>query len=81
MWEHASCAKSAETIGVGWHAARGLEIAEFAMILPMLFLLLIGIFWFGQAFELTARSQMRPGTAREQPWHPLAPPAGALILQ
>jgi hypothetical protein len=33
-------------------AARGSEIAEFAMILPMLFLLLIGIFWFGQAFRI-----------------------------
>jgi hypothetical protein len=32
--------------------ARGSEIAEFAMILPMLFLLLIGIFWFGQAFRI-----------------------------
>ncbi len=30
--------------------ARGSEIAEFAMILPLLFLFLIGIFWFGQAF-------------------------------
>jgi Flp pilus assembly protein TadG len=27
-------------------------VAEFAMILPMLFLALIGIFWFGQAFHL-----------------------------
>jgi hypothetical protein len=44
--------KSAETT---WRrlarSARGSEIAEFAMILPMLFLLLIGIFWFGQAFR------------------------------
>jgi hypothetical protein len=31
---------------------RGSEIAEFAMILPLLFLLLIGIFWFGQAFRI-----------------------------
>jgi Flp pilus assembly protein TadG len=30
----------------------GSEIAEFAMILPILFLLLIGIFWFGQAFRI-----------------------------
>ncbi len=30
----------------------GSEIAEFAMILPLLFLLLIGIFWFGQAFRI-----------------------------
>ncbi len=32
--------------------APGTEIAEFAMILPLLFLLLIGIFWFGQAFRI-----------------------------
>jgi hypothetical protein len=31
---------------------RGSEIAEFAMILPLLFLVLIGIFWFGQAFRI-----------------------------
>jgi len=31
---------------------RGSEIAELAMILPLLFLLLIGIFWFGQAFRI-----------------------------
>jgi|HubBroStandDraft_1064217.scaffolds.fasta_scaffold00001_186 hypothetical protein len=31
---------------------RGSEIAEFAMIVPLLFLLLIGIFWFGQAFRI-----------------------------
>jgi Flp pilus assembly protein TadG len=32
--------------------AGGSEIAEFAMTLPMLFLLLLGIFWFGQAFHI-----------------------------
>jgi Flp pilus assembly protein TadG len=32
--------------------AGGSEIAEFAMILPLLFLFLIGIFWFGQAFRI-----------------------------
>jgi Flp pilus assembly protein TadG len=31
---------------------RGSEIAEFAMVLPILFLLLIGIYWFGQAFRI-----------------------------
>ncbi len=31
---------------------RGSEIAEFAMIVPLLFLALIGIFWFGQAFHI-----------------------------
>jgi Flp pilus assembly protein TadG len=29
---------------------RGSEVAEFAMVLPILFLLVIGIYWFGQAF-------------------------------
>jgi hypothetical protein len=28
------------------------EIAEFAMILPLFFMILIGIFWFGQAFRI-----------------------------
>ncbi|HEV3306570.1 MAG TPA: TadE/TadG family type IV pilus assembly protein [Candidatus Sulfotelmatobacter sp.] len=32
--------------------AGGSEIAETAMILPLLFLLLIGIYWFGQAFRI-----------------------------
>jgi Flp pilus assembly protein TadG len=31
---------------------RGSEIAEFAMIVPLLFMILIGIFWFGQAFRI-----------------------------
>jgi Flp pilus assembly protein TadG len=30
----------------------GSEVVEFAMILPLLFLFLIGIFWFGQAFRI-----------------------------
>jgi Flp pilus assembly protein TadG len=54
-------------------AVRGSEIAEFAMILPMLFLLLIGVFWFGQAFRIYgtitnaardgARAAVAPGCA------------------
>jgi hypothetical protein len=28
------------------------EIAEFAMILPLFFMILIGVFWFGQAFRI-----------------------------
>jgi len=32
--------------------ARGTEIAEAAMVLPMLFMAIIGIFWFGQAFRI-----------------------------
>jgi Flp pilus assembly protein TadG len=34
------------------HVTRGEELAETAMILPLLFLLLIGIYWFGQAFRI-----------------------------
>src|SRR5580700_9313862 len=30
----------------------GQEIAETAVVLPLLFLVLIGIFWFGQAFRI-----------------------------
>jgi Flp pilus assembly protein TadG len=31
---------------------RGSEIAESAMILPLLFMMVMGIFWFGQAFRI-----------------------------
>jgi Flp pilus assembly protein TadG len=31
---------------------RGTEIAEAAVVLPMLFMILMGIFWFGQAFRI-----------------------------
>jgi len=31
---------------------RGTEIAETALVLPMLFVVVIGIFWFGQAFRI-----------------------------
>jgi Flp pilus assembly protein TadG len=31
--------------------SRGAEIAEFAMVLPLLFMFLMAIFWFGQAFR------------------------------
>jgi Flp pilus assembly protein TadG len=31
---------------------RGSEIAEFAMVVPLLFMVLMGIFWFGQAFRI-----------------------------
>jgi Flp pilus assembly protein TadG len=31
---------------------RGSEIAEFATIVPLLFMVLMGIFWFGQAFRI-----------------------------
>jgi len=32
--------------------ARGSEIAEFAMVVPLLFMFLMAIFWFGQAFRV-----------------------------
>ena len=32
--------------------ARGTEIAEMAVVLPLLFMLLMGIFWFGEAFRV-----------------------------
>src|SRR3974390_355901 len=31
---------------------RGAEIAEAAAVLPLMFMILLGIFWFGQAFSL-----------------------------
>ncbi|PYX73937.1 MAG: hypothetical protein DMG78_07660, partial [Acidobacteria bacterium] len=31
---------------------RGSEIAEAAAVLPLMFLILLGIFWFGQAFSI-----------------------------
>jgi len=40
----------------GWHRiardTRGTEIAEAAVVLPMLFMILMAIFWFGQAFRI-----------------------------
>jgi Flp pilus assembly protein TadG len=32
--------------------SRGAEIAEAAAVLPLMFLMLLGIFWFGQAFSI-----------------------------
>jgi hypothetical protein len=32
--------------------ARGSEIAEFAMIVPLFFMIFMGVFWFGQAFRI-----------------------------
>src|SRR6266700_2724259 len=32
--------------------ARGAEIAEAAAVLPLMFMTLLGIFWFGQAFSI-----------------------------
>ena len=31
---------------------RGQEIAEAALVLPIVFMLMLGIFWFGQAFRI-----------------------------
>lgn len=34
------------------HETRGAEIAEAAAVLPLMFMILLGIFWFGQAFSI-----------------------------
>lgn len=34
------------------HDTRGAEIAEAAAVLPLMFMVLLGIFWFGQAFSI-----------------------------
>ena len=33
-------------------ASEGAEIAEAAAVLPLMFMMLLGIFWFGQAFSI-----------------------------
>jgi Flp pilus assembly protein TadG len=35
-----------------WNETRAAEIAETAMILPLLFMIVLAIFWFGQAFRI-----------------------------
>jgi len=35
-----------------WAETRGVEIAEAAAVLPLMFMVLLGIFWFGQAFSI-----------------------------
>jgi Flp pilus assembly protein TadG len=48
---------------------RGAEIAEAAAVLPLMFMMLLGIFWFGQAFSIygaitrAAQEGARAGTA------------------
>jgi hypothetical protein len=34
------------------HADEGAEIAEAALVLPLAFMILLGVFWFGQAFRI-----------------------------
>src|SRR3981081_4262212 len=47
----------------------GAEIAEAALVLPLMFMMLLGIFWFGQAFSIygtithAAREGARAGAA------------------
>ena len=51
-------------------ATAGSEIAEAALVLPILFMLLLGIYWFGRAFNVyatinhAAREGARAGTAQ-----------------
>lgn len=40
-----------ETLAWLLHETRGAEIAEAAAVLPLMFMILLGIFWFGQAFS------------------------------
>src|SRR5215831_966857 len=47
----------ADVVGVGWlrrvaAETGGAEIAEAAAVLPLMFMVLLGIFWFGQAFSI-----------------------------
>jgi Flp pilus assembly protein TadG len=52
-----------------WNETRGAEIAEAAAVLPIMFMMLLGIFWFGQAFSMygtitqAARAGARAGAA------------------
>jgi Flp pilus assembly protein TadG len=58
---------------------RGTEIAETAVVLPMLFMILIAIFWFGQAFRVygTLTQASRAGArAAVAPVCATCPPAG-----
>jgi hypothetical protein len=66
-----------------WHHVvrdtRGTEIAETAVVLPMLFMILIAIFWFGQAFRIytTLTQASRAGArAAVAPVCATCPPAG-----
>ena len=51
------------------HGCEGVEIAEAAAVMPVMFMVLIGIFWFGQAFSIygavtrAAQEGARAGTA------------------
>src|SRR6266568_5521060 len=50
---------------------RGAEIAEAAAVLPLMFMMLLGIFWFGQAFSIygaitrAAQEGARAGAVQE----------------
>jgi Flp pilus assembly protein TadG len=62
-------------------STRGSEIAESAMILPLLFMMVMGIFWFGQAFRIygtithAAREGARAAVAPACATCPAATPA------
>jgi len=43
---------ASETLRHLAHEASGAEIAEAAAVLPIMFMFLVGIFWFGQAFSI-----------------------------
>jgi TadE-like protein len=55
------------------HETRGAEIAEAAIVLPLMFMLLLGIYWFGRAYNIygtithAAREGARAATASTCP--------------
>lgn len=51
-WQHSFRAAAAETLIRLLRDADGSEIAEAAAVLPLMFMVLLGIFWFGQAFRI-----------------------------
>ena len=56
----------------------GSEIAEAALVLPIFFLIMLGIYWFGRAFNTVLPPSITPpGRAPERPWRRPAPPVAA----
>ncbi len=60
---------------------RGAEIAEAAAVLPLMFMMLLGIFWFGQAFSIygaITRAAQEGARAGAVPTAQLAPVTDSL---
>lgn len=45
---------SGERLKALWRNSSGAEIAELALVLPQMFMILLGIFWFGRAYNIQA---------------------------